>query len=440
MLADLRLLMTLIAAARVAVSVGVQPAAMERRSWMLIVVMCVATVGATAIHDFLVVYEWYKLDFTWFDDQAKFEAYNKKMYDARNNVIQNVKIWKGEAFLAVPRSKNGVPATLVKVPSEPGMSASASPRLEPFPSWTFQELGNCAYLQNVRAIEVDRDGFIWVADSGTVEEFDDPVTRCPPKLLIFDVERRALVSEYQFPANFLRNGAILTDMVIDPRGNKTAYISAVSEVDAVIVVYHNRSRSAAKVTGLPRVTPTSVKVNGTEVPFKLNKLSLALSVAQDRLFISPSWQEALYFVDVHSLRNADISSAIRPVGNLPGLSYAIILDSKDTLYYTVLEKDAIGKWNTNKKFAEGRTTVTEDKALLQFPSAFAIDCSKNLWILSNRFQTFLNNEVNLTVPNFRLLKSHIGTESYMFATPKSSASSVLASALLTVSLYLALAT
>lgn len=408
-------------------------------SGVFLVVACAATALGVTLQEFRVVYEWYKLDFTWQDDEAKLDAYSRKMYEARNNVIQNVKIWGDDAFLTVPRSKSGVPATLVTVPSDASKSPSASPRLEPFPSWSFQEVGNCAHLQNVQAIEVDRDGFLWVADSGTVGEFSDfgdVDTKCPPKLLIFDIERRELVSQYEFPREFLRPASIFTDMVVDPRGNKTAYITAVTEIDAVIVVYSNDSRSARKVSGLPRVSPNSVAVNGTEVPLKLNKLSIALSLLKDTLFLSPSWQEMLYAVHAPDLMEKDISSAIRPVGRLPGLSYAIALDSEQILYYTVLERNSIGRWNTLREFEEGHNIIAHDNALLQFPSSFAFDRSQNIWALSNRFQTFLNGDVNLGVPNFRLMKAYTGSDSYMYSQPTSSATYLVSSVVLVVFLVL----
>lgn len=404
-------------------------------SCLVVLALCAAATCGASLEEFRVVYEWYKLDFTWQDDQAKLDAYSRKLYEARNNIIQNIKIWDEIAFLTLPRSKSGVPATLVTVPSVP-KSTSASPRLQPFPTWAFQEVGNCASLQNVQAIEIDPDGFLWVADSGTIGEFqeysDVPDTKCPPKLVIFDIKRRELVSEYEFSKHLLRPGSILTDMVIDPRGNKTAYISAVNDYDATIIVYKNQTKSAIKRENLPRVKPTSVIVNGTEVPLKLNKLSLALSVWQNILYMNPSWEEQIYSVDLHTLtHNSDISTYIKPVAQLPGLSYAIVLDSKQVLYYTVLEKDAIGKWNTSHRFEEGHKTITEDRSFLQFPSSFSFDRSDNLWVLSNRFQTYLNGDVNLEVPNFRLIRAFTGSDSYMYAPqPSGSPTSHVSSAVL----------
>lgn len=397
-------------------------------SYLAVFAACVVSA-----EEFRVVYEWYKLDFTWKDDQAKFEAYTRKLYDARNNIIQNIKIWDNLAFLTLPRSKSGVPATLVTVPSVP-MSNSASPRLQPFPSWPFQEFGNCSALQNVQAIEIDPDGFLWVADSGTVGEFreyTEPNNKCFPKLLVFDIQKRNLVTKYEFSRQLLKPNSILTDIVIDPRGSKTAYISVVNDNEASIIVFQNETRSVTKVDGLPRVKPTSVIVNGTEVPLKLNKLSLALSLWQRTLYLNPSWEEMLYSVDLQALARNDISSAIRPVGNLPGLCYALVLDSKQVLYYSALERDSIGKWNTSRRFEDGQKIAVQDKSLLQFPSSFSFDRSENLWVLSNRFQTYLNGDVNLEVPNFRLVRAYVGSDSYMYSPqPTSAAASSVTSVLL----------
>uniref|UniRef100_A0A1B6HAH0 Bee-milk protein n=1 Tax=Homalodisca liturata TaxID=320908 RepID=A0A1B6HAH0_9HEMI len=407
------------------------------RSCGVLMLLVVASCGA-AVEEFRVVYEWFKLDFEWQNSQAKFEAYARRMYNPKNNIIQNIKIWEETAFLTLPRSKSGVPATLVTVSSVP-MSNSASPRLQPFPSWSFQEVGDCSSLQNVQAIEIDPDGFLWVADSGTIEElreFGEPDNKCPPKLVIFDIKKRELVSEFEFSRELLRPASILTDIVIDPRGNKTAYISAVNDFDASIIVYKNETKSAIKVEGLPRVKPTSVIVNGTEVPLKLNKLSLALSVWQETLYFNPSWEEMLYSVKVQDLQS-DVSSFIKPIGSLQGLSYALILDSKQNLYYTILEKDSLGKWNTSRMFEDFSRIITEDNSFLQFPSSFAFDASENLWVLSNRFQTYLNGDVNLEVPNFRLIRAYTRSNSYMYAPqPASSAKSIASTACFVILLVL----
>ncbi|XP_054270153.1 major royal jelly protein 1-like [Macrosteles quadrilineatus] len=406
--------------------------------WSCMFLLLAASSASAAIESFRVVYEWYKVDFTWNNDEHKLEAYTKKRYEPRNNVIENVRVWEDVAFLSLPRSKSGVPATLVTVPSAPE-GPSASPRLRPFPDWSFQEVGRCDHLQNVRALEVDPDGFLWVADSGVVGEFreySEPDNKCPPKIVIFDIKTRTRVSEYEFSRELLPSSSVLSDIVLDPRGSKTAYISVVSESESFVVVYQNQTRSAVKVklVGFPEVKMTSVVVNGTEVPMKLNKLSLALSLKRNTLYLNPSWQETLFSADLKELQSST-SSTIRRVGKLPGLSYTLSVDSQDSLYFSVLEGDAVGKWNTSQKFDSG-SIVARDHSFLQFPSSFALDKFDTFWIVSNRLQTYFNNDVNLEVPNFRLLRAYSGTKSYLYASTENSSGKLSVSSFMFVLLFL----
>lgn len=388
-----------------------------------VVLLLAACSASVAVEPFRVVYEWYKVDFSWNNDEHKLEAYTRKRYEPRNNVIENVRVWEDVAFLTLPRSKGGVPATLVTVPSAPN-GPSASPRLEPFPDWNFQEVGRCDHLQNVRALEVDPDGYLWVADSGVVGEFREyaePDNKCPPKIVIFDIKTRTRVSEYEFSRELLPPSSILSDIVIDPRGSKTAYMSVVNEFESFVVVYQNQTRSAIKVklVGFPEVKMTSVVVNGTEVPMRLNKLSLGLSLKRNTLYLNPSWQETLFSADLQEVQSSS-SSNTRRVGHLPGLSYALAVDSLDSLYFSVLEGDAVGKWNTSQKFDPDHSIIARDHSFLQYPSSFALDKYDTFWVISNRLQTYFSGDVNLEVPNFRLLRAYSGTKSYMYATTENS--------------------
>ncbi|XP_052127208.1 protein yellow-like, partial [Frankliniella occidentalis] len=149
---------------------------------------------------FRAVYEWFKIDYAWPDENLKAAALRASQYIPENNALGGIKVWRDRMFLSVPRMKEGVPSTLNSVPAQP-RGGSNSPRLDPFPSWEWQELGNCSALQNVHGFEIDSEGRMWVLDSGRVNvKGRTQENRCPPKLVIFDLNTA------QFTDNYYNNG------------------------------------------------------------------------------------------------------------------------------------------------------------------------------------------------------------------------------------------
>lgn len=387
-------------------------------AWSLILTFVIVSerVTTTTVEEFRVVYEWYKLDFTWADDNAKLDAFINRRYIPENNIISGLKVWKHWVFLTLPRWKEGVPATLATVPSTP-RGSSASPRLEPFPSWEWQDVTNCSCLRNVHSVEIDPNGIIWIVDTGTINELTTPNHICPPKLVLFDIDKKEHLLTYVFPDDVVNRDSVLFDIVIDPK-TKTAFISDSSEYEPGIIVYQD-GKSYKVTGGIAMHSDPSLGgfiVNGTEVHLHQNIGGLALSVPDQVLYFSPVTSYHLYSIHLSAIDEpGDVSTSIRDLGRKASPSSGMILDSKHVLYFGLLERDAIAKWNSSKDpFPTGQHVITEDKALLQWPSSFGFDNQGSLWVISNRFQTYLENRINLEVPNFRLIKAYTGTNSYLY--------------------------
>jgi hypothetical protein len=139
---------------------------------------------------FAVIYEWNKLDFLWPDDSSKARFLDSSQFIPENTTISGVKVWGDRLYVTLPRWRRGVPATLASIPlPKPGDYHNPSPKLEPFPSWEMQQVGNCSALQNVQNVEIDpTNGYMWVIDSGRIDTLSQrPDNRCPPKIVVFDL-------------------------------------------------------------------------------------------------------------------------------------------------------------------------------------------------------------------------------------------------------------
>jgi len=143
---------------------------------------------------FAVIYEWNQLDFLWPDDTYKARYLDSSQFIPENTTISGVKVWGDRLYVTLPRWRRGIPATLASIPlPKPGNYHNPSPKLEPFPSWEMQQVGNCSALQNVQNIEIDpTTGYMWVIDSGRTDTLSQrPENKCPPKIVVFDLTSAA---------------------------------------------------------------------------------------------------------------------------------------------------------------------------------------------------------------------------------------------------------
>jgi len=106
-------------------------------------------------------------------------------YIPRNVIATRAQIYREDAILAMPRYKPGVPFTLGVMSLK---TKDCTPMVTPFPCWAIQEEGNCEALQSVVDLALDIQEIVWVLDVGIVNTLEQPVRRCPPKVVGIDVK------------------------------------------------------------------------------------------------------------------------------------------------------------------------------------------------------------------------------------------------------------
>lgn len=111
-------------------------------------------------------------------------------YTPRNVIMTRSQIHRDEAFVTLPRLKPGVPFTLGKVSLRRGQ---CQPSVQPYPCWSLQEEGNCQALQSAIDIYLDGNDILWVLDAGLVHTLEQPIRRCPPKVVGINVRTGRVV-------------------------------------------------------------------------------------------------------------------------------------------------------------------------------------------------------------------------------------------------------
>ena len=111
-------------------------------------------------------------------------------YIPRNVIMTRSQIYRDEAFVTVPRLKSGVPFTLGKISMRRGQCSTS---VAPYPCWSLQEEGNCQALQSAIDLFLDPNDILWVLDVGLVNTLEQPVRRCPPKVVGINVKSGKVV-------------------------------------------------------------------------------------------------------------------------------------------------------------------------------------------------------------------------------------------------------
>lgn len=111
-------------------------------------------------------------------------------YTPKNVIMTRAQIYRDEAYVTLPRLKPGVPFTLGKISMKRGQCVT---NVAPYPCWSLQEEGNCQALQSAVDIYLDPNDILWVLDVGLVNTLEQPVRRCPPKVVGINVKTGRVV-------------------------------------------------------------------------------------------------------------------------------------------------------------------------------------------------------------------------------------------------------
>lgn len=389
----------------------------------LILLSLIVTV-ALGFEPFHVIFEWRSIDFEWPSEEERQYAGKHGDYIAANNFVTSVKFWKDKMYLTLPRWKDGVPVTLGVTSAEP--VNSTAPKLEAFPNWSMQKLGDCWAFQLVHSVEIDPKGRMWVLDTGRSTSLRENKANCPARLVILDLENNGQVLRiYNFPDDVARRSdTYLNDIVLDHEDGGWAYITDNGNKDPGIIVYSLKNNTSWKVrheSMKAKQEAVGFMVAKTHVINPVNVDGIALSPAGSpgrQVYYSPLSSFHLYSVPVYALKYdaTSIDQYVKELGRKSSQTDGMAMSSTGVLYFGLLADDAISMWDTKNEpsFTTGQRIISRDHVLTQWPNSFAFDENGNFWCVSNQLQNFLNNRVNIDVPNYRLIRVRVGTKSYQY--------------------------
>lgn len=382
-------------------------------------------VTMTTCHEpFQVVFQWNTIDVIWPSEEKQNYATEHGDYIPANNFIAGIKFWKGKMYLTVPRWKNGVPVTL-GVTSATVVNGNTAPKLEAFPNWDMQEVGDCNAFQLVQSMEIDPKGRMWVLDSGKMSPLSVEVKiTCPPRLVILDLENNGeILRTYEFPPQVARHGtAHLNDIVLDHEDGGMAYITDSDREDPGIIVYSLSNNTSWKVRhdsmkAKPEAVRFMVSKSLINMPISVDGIALSPASVEDRqVYYSPLSSFHLYSIPTSVLKSnlSNVDEHVKELGKKISQTDGMMMSAKGALYFGLLADDAVAMWDTKQSFTTGQRVISRDHERMQWPDTFAFDENGNFYCVTNSLQNILTNRVNTSVPNYRIVRAKTAVKSYQY--------------------------
>lgn len=384
---------------------------MEVRALLLCAVCAVATATLEVVN------QWTLMQFDFPTDPVLLEK-----FEPHNSAPTGLEIGWDRLYIAIPRLRSGVPATLAWVPRS--LPAGVSPILQAYPSWSWHSAGrgdiNCTGLISVYRMRADRCNRLWVLDSGVITSLDDFRRVCPPKILIFDMATDRLVRSIYFPRELLRPSSLLTNIVLDdtrstsPRHVATcdhifAYIS--DTVAPGIIVYDGRRDNAWRVTHAsmyPDPDFGEYDIGGEKFTLMDGVVGLAFSPAQGLLYYQPLATDRLFSVSTAVLTAGPPAEGtdlpVNLVGRKSSQGLGVAVDPRDdTIIFSPMTETAIAAWNP---LANTHKVLAHDPEKLQFCAEvrWAERDNGAVWALSTRFHRFFKRSVSKHEINIRIVR------------------------------------
>ncbi|CAH3910649.1 protein yellow-like [Pieris brassicae] len=384
---------------------------------------------------FRVIYEWRSVDFEWESPDDRESYLNSSNYIPKNVLISGINFYGDNLYMTLPRMLNGVPATLAMIPAF--QNETTAPKLKPFPSWSQNKLGDCAALQFVQNIEIDRNSIMWILDNGRVGTLTQkPDSKCPPSIVLIDLKTgNNEMERIPLPGDIVNpNTTYLNDLVVDNRDGDYAYITDNSAVDPGIIVFRRsdkkiwKLRDKRSMSSVPEAT--LFRINGTTVNLPVNVDGIALGPqfrTEDQtidrtVYYCPLSSYHMYAINASILRNESLGEqeegALQPyvvdLGTKTSQTDGMKMDSTGILFYGLIGNSTIAEWNTTTDFRTGQRTIARDPNYIQWVDRFTFDDRGNIYVMVNRLFNFVKNQVSIEEVNYRILRSHTGLKSYIY--------------------------
>lgn len=372
------------------------------------------------------VFKWKQVTFEYPDEAARRTSVESGEFKQSNNIPLGIEVWEDKVFLTVPRWKSGVVSTLNYVKKNGG----ESPALIPYPNRETNAVNEGPYDNKivntfrVRADECDR---LWVMDSGLNNILEDPQLLSSPKVLVFDLKTDKLLRVYPLQTTDIKEDSFFANIIVDVDPSMCdkafAYMPDLGSYGLVVYDWANNETYRIKHHYF-HFDPLAgdYHIGGVNFQWTDGLFGIALGARE------PDGFRTMYFHPLSSTREFAVNTKIIQNKTIASDSYyhykvlgsrgpdsqatASFLDiPSGVLFYTQVNKDGIGCWNSVKHAheysADTNGLVASDNQTMIFPNDLKVDRQSNLWVITDRLPSFIYKHLDEDEINFRVLTAPV---------------------------------
>ncbi|XP_003493838.1 major royal jelly protein 5 [Bombus impatiens] len=303
----------------------------------IVVILAITNGGNATLPETI---KWTGGNFEWPCPTTKNMFKSSGKYISKNVIATRVALYTNNAIVALPRYKAGIPVTLAKI-SQDVQSCEAT--LVPYPCWSLQEEGTCTALQNVVDIYLDPQNILWVLDTGVVNTLDEPMRRCPPKILAVNVVTGKLVKTVDL-TGLTSSASRLQYLVSDYSQDGRVFVYASDAASRAILVYDVTLGRGYRV-----VLPQAVAMGTT----RRDVLYLALLRRSDGstcLIFTYLSSSRLFSIRTEHLRSGSANGKIHDLGMKPKKMIFLGTDNGSALFFRYEGEPDVYRWDAVNPF------------------------------------------------------------------------------------------
>ncbi|KAI4502044.1 hypothetical protein M0802_002726 [Mischocyttarus mexicanus] len=328
--------------------------------------------------------QWVGGSFEWPCATTKSMFKNSGHYISKNIIATRAAIFKNDAFLALPRFKSGIPATLARVSLN---DRNCQANLHPFPCWSVQEEGSLKALQNVVDLFLDPQDILWVLDTGVIHTLEESARTSPPKVVAFNVKTGKLVKTIELDGLTLPSSR-LQYIVADysPDGRVFVYVS--DAATRTILVYDVTSGRGYRFV-LPKTVISSSS--------KRDVLYLALIRHADGsscLMFTYLSSSRMFSIKTEHLRNGLTNGKIQDIGTKPKRLVILGTDNGNALFFRFEGEAVVQRWDTSTPFQSDNFQKVYNSAPCSLATHVIPDYMRNsMRVLESNFPDYIEGTV-----------------------------------------------
>lgn len=321
-------------------------------------------------------------------DSTKSIYISSGRYVPKNVIATRMQIYKDEAIIALPRYKHGVPFTLAKFCLKTkGCQAS----LTPFPCWPMQEEGNCEALQSAVDIYLDQMNILWVLDVGIANTLEQPVRRCPPKVIGIDMKTGQVVKNIDL-SNLVSAESRLQYLVSDYAEDGRAFIYIADAGSGSIIVYDVFAGKGYRV-----VLPHACTCTQKDVLYMV----MVRKSCGNSIYFSYLSSPKLYSIKTEFLQKGQAAGAVVEVGVKPQGVKIVYLgtDNGAGVFFRFKGESDVYIWNSENCFKMDNFIKVQSGNECRLPTQVVPGYKRLMWAIESNFHDFIANTAGCLGPN-----------------------------------------